>query len=692
MIDLGTIAILGEASIVEARNKVRALALAMDYDEITATRLATATSELGRRLLRPPGGIEGGLHSDGGEGRIRVELAGAGEPGGAGLALTFEGTSEAAAADVLGRYFDAVQAVRTDGEDQGQKTVKYQAVKHHPNPAHALSDAFVKRQREHIQTLSREALMLEIQAKNRDLEGHRERLEQTVNERTTELQRAMETAEEANLAKSSFLSNMSHELRTPLNGVLGYAQILQRDPDTTADQRRRLDAIEGCGTHLLALINDVLDLSKIEAGRLELDIAAIDLGQLLRSVDDIIRPRAESSGLSFEIEVAAGLPRGIRTDAAKLRQVLVNLLGNAVKFTREGSVRLSVAKEPAAGEPAAGEPVAGEPAAGEPVAGEPARRLRLDVEDTGAGIASERLTEIFDPFRQAEAGKDSGGTGLGLAISRRLVEALGGELGVDSELGAGSRFTISLPFEEVAEDELDELADDSPDDQRDYRVAPGQEITVLVADDSDTNRDILVSLLETAGFSTVEAANGEEALVRLREHRVPVALVDVRMPIMDGMEATRAIRRDPALRDMVVIAVTASVFHDAREKVMAAGFDDFVPKPFRAAEVFRKIGKHLDVRYLEGGAGVETAPTAVREPPVREPVAADAARALAGRLRQAVDEGDVDALETLGDELRRDAATAGWAAEIVALARDFDFDGVEVLAAELDETQGDRET
>ncbi len=274
-----------------------------------------------------------------------------------------------------------------------------------------------------------------------DLRAHVQRLARVQSER--------ERAEDANRAKSEFLSHMSHELRTPLNGILGYAQILQHDPDLTRRQAERIEAIVSCGDHLLALINDVLDLSRIEARRIEVDLAATDLAKLLRDVSDIVEQRAESKGLSYRVEVAPEVPRGVITDAAKLRQVLVNLLGNAVKFTAEGSVTLKVREEPTG-------------------------VLQLDAIDTGIGIAPDELGFMFDPSTLVVAARAAGGTGRGLAIRGVLSASLGGSLEVESEEGEGSCFRVTLPFEEC---DLDEPPRTSPDDAEassPAALAPGQ--------------------------------------------------------------------------------------------------------------------------------------------------------------------------------------------------------------------------
>ena len=398
------------------------------------------------------------------------------------------------------------------------------------------------------------------------------------------LQEATHAAEAATHAKSEFLSHMSHELRTPLNGVLGYAQILQRDRDTTDGQKQNLKAIVSCGDHLLALINDVLDLSKIEAGRMEVDEAPCDLHKLIQGVGDVVRQRAQGKSLTFETEVSPEVPQGIVTDAGKLRQILVNLLGNAVKFTADGGVTLHVVESPKG-------------------------RLRFDVIDTGVGMSEEEMADIFDPFKQVEAGRTAGGTGLGLAITQRLAERLGGDIEVTSEKGTGSTFTVELPLVEAPTEDLGTLEAEGVLDFGEVVLAPGQKCTVLVADDREANRDILDRMLEAAGITALIADDGDTALEAMREHDdIDLVLMDVRMPRLNGIEAVKQIRADDGLKEAKVIAVTASVFPEFREKAIEAGFDDFLGKPFRTEELMEKLKKHLDLEFesaaMETPAGV----------------------------------------------------------------------------------------
>lgn len=389
-----------------------------------------------------------------------------------------------------------------------------------------------------------------------------------------ELTTARIAAENANQAKGQFLSTMSHELRTPLNGVLGYAQILMRDPAVTAEQHRHLSAIQSCGQHLLTLINDVLDLAKIESGELELQNGICQLYQLLENVGDIVRGRAEAKGLTFALEISPQVVDRVWLDEVKLRQILINLLGNAIKFTDSGGVTLAVRED------------------------KEREKLIFAVSDTGVGIARERLREIFQPFRQLH--DHGGGTGLGLAISERVCAAMGGELSVDSALGAGSRFTLTLPLVGV---ETEVVATPAKPVASHQVIALGAEgLRIMVVDDNPANRLVMAGLLRSVGIGIVEAEHGADALQRLRVQAVPLVLMDVRMPVMDGIEATRHIKQDPTLRDVVVIAVSATVDPEVVAQMRAAGCDDFVSKPVQLSELLEKIAHHLHLSLRDDSA------------------------------------------------------------------------------------------
>ena len=474
-------------------------------------------------------------------------------------------------------------------------------------------------------------------------------------EMEAQLHLAREQAEAANRAKSEFLSHMSHELRTPLNGVLGYAQILNRSRDVTEKQRRSLDAIVDCGDHLLSLINDVLDLSKIEAGRIEVDEGPCDLHRLINGVANILSSKAKEKGIGFSVEVSPEVPVGISTDAAKLRQILVNLLGNAVKFTAGGAVSLRVVEAPTG-------------------------TLRFEVCDSGVGIADDEIEVIFDPFKQVEAGKAAGGTGLGLAITKRLAEMLGGALEVKSKLGEGSTFTLTIPLVEVHDAAIGALEDGEAEGA--FAVlAPGQDLNILVVDDRETNRDILEQLLGDMGFRVALAGDGQEALDAIREGEpFDLVLMDVRMPRMNGIDATRHIREDERTKHLKVIAVTASVFPQFEDKAAEAGFDDYLGKPFRTSELVAKIKTHLGAEFVAGE--VPPAAASARSPEARATPEAgtELAAGVRDELRAALKIRNLTAINAVAARLEADPATAAAGALIGKLARGFDFKGLAEIA------------
>lgn len=388
-----------------------------------------------------------------------------------------------------------------------------------------------------------------------------------------QLQQAKEAAEAASQAKSIFLANMSHELRTPLNAILGFAQLMQRDPNLNADQRDNLKTILHSGQHLLTLINDVLDMSKIESGRVTLHPDDFDLWRLLGDLEEMFGLRAADKHLVLTFAITPELPRYIRADAGKLRQVLINLLGNAVKFTTEGGVALRAELQNADDQP----------------------RLCIEVEDTGPGLTADELNLIFEPFVQTASGhKSQEGTGLGLPISRQFVQIMGGELLVDSAPGYGSTFSFSIPVQLS-----DRISPPALAARRIIGLQPGQpEYRLLVVDDREASRKLLVKLLSPLGFAVREAANGQEAVEVWRHWQPHLIWMDMRMPVMDGHEATRHIRAAAGGQATVIIALTASVFQEERVTIIAEGCNDFVRKPFREEEIFERLARHLGVKFL----------------------------------------------------------------------------------------------
>ena len=467
--------------------------------------------------------------------------------------------------------------------------------------------------------------------------------------RDAELRHAKEAAESATRAKSEFLANMSHELRTPLNGVLGYAQLLQRDPHLNPAQREAMDAIGKCGSQLLDLINDVLDLSKIEAGRLDIDEVPTDLRRLLNDLRYVLAEAAEQKGLRLTMSVGPGVPPAVVLDGRHLRQVLLNLLGNAVKFTRAGDVRLLVDAE----------------------AGE----LSFAVVDTGPGIEPEALTEIFAAFAQTRTGATAGGSGLGLTISDHLVKKMGGTLSVESTVGQGSRFSFRLPLVEAAIADLARHESDPSLPPLDARLAPGEALTALVVDDSAANRRILASLLESAGVDVITAAGGLEALALADLHRPNVVFMDLKMNDLDGLEATRRLSRNPVTASIPVIAVTASALGNIRQAVRDAGCVDYLSKPIRAQVLFGMLRTHLGVRLV--GGSLQTGAS-------EQTLTAERRAEVAARLRDAVSLGDVSDIHRLAEHLMR--GTTGEAAvgeRINRLVTEFDFSGLTGLADSL---------
>ena len=411
-----------------------------------------------------------------------------------------------------------------------------------------------------------------------------------------DLRAAMERAEVANRAKSAFLAAMSHELRTPLNAILGYTQILKRDKQLSPSQQTGLGTIHQGGHHLLALINDVLDLSRVEAGKMEFHPKAVRLGELLTVVADIMRVRAEQRHLHFELELAGGLPLAISVDETRLRQVLLNLLGNAVKFTDHGTVRLRVSPSPAPAPAPSPSAEAADGSAGASAVPEVAAtaHLRFEVLDEGVGIDASQLDIIFDPFEQVgDAARRAGGTGLGLAISRQLVRQMGGDVKVESVPGRGSRFWFDVPVPVVDAPGAAAGGDEIPSGYL------GPRKTLLVVDDVATNRALLRDLLGALGFRMLEADNGVAALRQAKADPPDLVLMDMVMPDMDGIETTRRLRAEPDTARTPVLIISASSTPEEGQRAIAAGADAFLSKPVDEHALLGEIGARLNLQWIK---------------------------------------------------------------------------------------------
>jgi signal transduction histidine kinase/DNA-binding NarL/FixJ family response regulator len=496
-----------------------------------------------------------------------------------------------------------------------------------------------------------------------------EQLKQEVRDRKTaqeEAQRSREIAESANQAKSEFLANMSHELRTPLNGILGYTQILLRDRDLAPKRRDGVQIIHDCGSHLLTLINDILDLSKIEARKLELSPKPFHLQTFLMGVVEICRIRAEQKEIAFTHRDVTPLPTAIIGDEKRLRQVLINLIGNAIKFTDSGGVTLNVE------------------ASDNLDPDSQMVTLRFQVQDTGIGMTPEQLDRIFQPFEQVgDSNRMAEGTGLGLAIARKIVQMMGSEVSVESQPGRGSsfQFAVALPVATTWT-----LGPVSPT-RRAIVGYRGPRRSILIVDDRWENRSVVGNLLAPLGFEVREAENGQSGLKRAVETPPDLIITDLVMPVMDGFEMARRLRRLPEFGRVPIFASSASVFNMNRQKSEESGCDAFIPKPVHAEELFEKIGDCLSLEWIYE----ERSESADLEPPATESVVDDWTRVPLpaeelATLQDAAAIGDVENIERSATRLKQlSPELAALGDRLLQLAQEFDMEEIQILVNQYSE-------
>ncbi|MBU0915516.1 MAG: response regulator [Gammaproteobacteria bacterium] len=435
-----------------------------------------------------------------------------------------------------------------------------------------------------------------LQERGDELQRHQLNLSALVRERTLELQEAKERAEVASQAKTDFLARMSHELRTPLNAILGYAQILQMDRTLTERQRHIVQTVHDSGGLLLRLIIDILDLSRIESGHTALAPVPVQPRQLAQQLHNVLGIKAQQKSLTLRMHCADAVPQGVLVDDQRLRQVLINLLGNALKFTQAGEVSLDI------------EPVPGT-LAGEQVT------LRFSVRDSGPGVREADRDRIFEPFEQAgDSHSRAQGTGLGLAISRQLVRLMGGDIHLDSREGAGSCFWFDLALPVVHAEAI------TAAQARHIIGYDGPRKLVLVVDDVTTNRQLLLEMLRPLGFDTLEAADGQEAVQLAQRCPPDLVLMDLAMPVLDGLSATRMLRATQGTQDIAVIALTANASDQHRQDAQQSGANAFLAKPFDRQELLDLIGQTLGLSWQrEVEAHSDTSPDASARPPNEGP-------------------------------------------------------------------------